>query len=124
MTTRSLQGTGRSRSELPPAGEELVFVVDVTSFTANGFVGTSSFSGGQVSIEFDPGDEGVFLTRDMAARLSAEKGSRVLIVVEDGATLRESGTVAQVGAKARVSNSKVYFAVGREGGAVVRVRSV
>jgi hypothetical protein len=62
--------------------EEIVFVVDVSSFSGKGFVGTSSFSGDPVAIEFDDGSQGVFLSREMARKLGVKKGSRISALVE------------------------------------------
>jgi ABC-type lipoprotein release transport system permease subunit len=101
---------------------ELVFVVDVSSFTEKGFVGSTEYEGKSISIEFDDGDLGVFLTSEMAKRLHVRKGSPVLVLVEDDRPESTKTMTAGVGSQARISNPKVYYAVGREGGAVVRVK--
>lgn len=103
-------------------GEGLVFVVDVTSFTKSGFVGSTNYGGECIDIEFDDGDEGISLTGEMAERIGARKGSPLLVVVEDDRTQIATAAVASVGKAIRISNMKVYYAVGREGGAVVRIR--
>jgi len=101
---------------------ELVFVVDVSSLTKKGFVGSTKYEGEQVDLEFDDGQVGVFLTSEMAGRLHVRKGSPLLIVVEGEANEVVEASVAAVGKVLRISNPKVYYAVGREGGAVIRVR--
>ncbi len=106
---------------LPDEGE-IVFVVDVTSFTEDGFIGTSRFMGDPVSVKFDGKDEGVFLTQGMAQRLSVSKASRVAVVVETERERTFEALVAGVGQDARISDSQIYLAVGSEGGGVVRIR--
>ena len=101
---------------------ELVFVVDVTSLTKNGFVGSSSYEGREVDLEFDDAGKGAFLTSEMAARLRVRKGSKVSVVIEDEKNQVAELIVSGVGRAARISDPKVYYAVGREGGAVVRLR--
>lgn len=104
------------------AGEsELLFVVDVTSFTKKGFLGSTEYEGKPVSIEFDDDDLGVYLTAEMARRLHVRNGSSLLVVVEDDRPESTKTILAGVRAQPRVSNAKVYYAVGREGGAVIRV---
>jgi len=101
---------------------EVVFVVDVSSFTEGGFIGTSSFAGEPVSIDFDDGDEGIFLNHDMAGRLGVKKGSLVSALIEgDKSQLVKMG-VAAVGKAVRISDARVYYAIGKEGGAVIRIR--
>jgi hypothetical protein len=104
------------------AESELVFVVDVSSFTKKGFVGSTEFEGKSISIEFDDGDLGVYLTPEMAKRLHVRKGSPLLVLVEDDRPESTKTITTVVGPEARISNAKVYYAVGREGGAVVRVK--
>ena len=101
---------------------ELVFVVDVSSFTKRGFVGSTEYEGENISIEFDDDDLGVYLTSEMARRLRARKGSPLLVVVEDERPESTKTITAGVGPQARISNARVYYSVGREGGAVVRVK--
>ena len=101
---------------------ELVFVVDVSSFTKRGFVGSTEYEGENISIEFDDDDLGVYLTSEMARRLRARKGSPLLVVVEDERPESTKTIAAGVGPQARISNARVYYSVGREGGAVVRVK--
>ena len=101
---------------------ELVFVVDVTSLTGRGFIGSTEYEGGTVELEFDDKDAGVFLSPKMAARLRVRKGSEVSLIMENGRNQVANATVAGVGKIVRISNSKVYYGVGREGGAVLRIR--
>jgi len=113
----------RSRADVSRSAEdEIVFVVDVSSFTEKGFIGTSSFEGGQVAIDFDDGDQGIFLNHEMAGRLGVKKGSRVSALVEAEKTQAVQMVVAAVGKAVRISDLKVYYAIGKEGGAVIRVR--
>lgn len=100
---------------------ELVFVVDVSSLTKKGFVGTSTYEGKRVDLGFDDSGEGVFLPSDMAGRLHVRKGSKVLIIVEDERNQVVEAPVAGVGKVLKISDPKVYYAVGREGGGVVRL---
>lgn len=107
-----------------PDQEELVFVVDVSSFTKNGFIGTTTYGGERLDLEFDDVGEGVLLTSEMAKRIGVKKGAplAVIVEVEDGKTQFQKTVVAGVGKVARISDAKVYYAVGSEGGAVVRIR--
>jgi ABC-type lipoprotein release transport system permease subunit len=107
-----------SRSE----DDEVVFVVDVSSFTEKGFIGTSSFAGEPMAIDFDDGSQGIFLNHEMAVRLGVKRGSRVSALVEADKTQAVQMAVAAVGKVVRISDTRVYYAVGREGGAVIRVR--
>ena len=104
------------------AGAELVFVVDVSSLTKEGFVGSTTYEGEPADLEFDDGEAGVFLTPGMAARLHVKKGSKVSLVVENERNLVTEAAVAGVGKTVRISNPKVYYEVGKEGGAILRVR--
>ncbi|MGP8056906.1 MAG: hypothetical protein ACLP9K_04815 [Nitrososphaerales archaeon] len=101
---------------------EITFVVDVSSFTEKGFIGTSSFAGEPVAINFDDENQGVFLNHEMAGRLGVKKGSWVSARVEADRTKVVQMAVAAVGKAVRISDSKVYSAIGKEGGAVIRVR--
>lgn len=101
---------------------EVVFVVDVSSFTENGFVGTTKFSGKPIAIEFDAGESGIFLNHEMAQKLGVKKGSKIYALIEDDKTLLVSTFVAAVGKLARISDTKIYYAIGKEGGAVIRIR--
>jgi ABC-type lipoprotein release transport system permease subunit len=101
---------------------ELVFVVDVSSFTNKGFIGTSTYGGKKVDIRFDDAGAGVFLTSEMAARLHVKKGSKVSLTLEEGSNQVVEIPVAGLAKAVRVSDPKVYYAVGREGGAVMRLR--
>jgi hypothetical protein len=120
-----METMGPRRSSLSVASAsqaELVFVVDVTSLTKKGFVGTTKYEGKQVDLEFDDGMAGVFLNSEMAGRLHVRKGSPLLLVVEGEKNEVVEASVAAAGKVLRISNPKVYYAVGREGGAVIRVR--
>jgi ABC-type lipoprotein release transport system permease subunit len=101
---------------------ELVLVVDVSSLTKKGFVGSTKCGGKTVELEFDDEDAGVFLSSEMAARLRVRKGSRISIILENERNQVAEATVAGVGKAVRISNSKVYYGVGKEGGAVLRIR--
>ena len=103
-------------------GPELVFAVDIGSFTDKGFSATSTFDGRQVTLEFDYGDQGISLTKAMASRLRVSKGSLVSLIVEDDRVESSELKVADVGDELRVSDEKTYSAVGRGGGAVIRIR--
>ena len=101
---------------------ELVFVVDVSALTAKGFVGSTEYEGKKIDLDFDDANAGVFLDSEMAGRLHVKKGSSLLIVIEDDDSQAARTAVASVGKPPRISDAKVYYAVGREGGAVIRVR--
>lgn len=113
---RSRAGVSRS------AEDEIVFVVDVSSFTEKGFTGTSRFAGQPMPIDFDDGDQGIFLNHEMARKLGVRKGSWVSALIEADKTQAVQMAVAAVGRVVRISDSKVYYAIGKEGGAVIRVR--
>jgi len=113
---RSRAGVSRS------AEDEIVFVVDVSSFTKEGFVGTSNFAGKQIAIDFDDQNQGIFLNKEMADRLGVKKNSRVSALVEADKTQVVQMAVAAVGKVLRISDTKAYYAVGKDGGAVIRVR--
>ena len=81
----------------------------------------TSYGEQPVEILFDDLDEGVFLTRAMAARIGARKGSKLSIVVENGAPLLAEALFAGAAKVPRISSSKVYYTLGREGGAVVKI---
>jgi ABC-type lipoprotein release transport system permease subunit len=104
------------------AEAEVVFVVDVSSFTKKGFVGTTTYEGRQVDVEFEDGGAGVFLNSAMARRMGVRRGSQLSVVIEDDRTQVASTKVAAVGKGLRISDAKVYYAVGKEGGAVLRIR--
>jgi ABC-type lipoprotein release transport system permease subunit len=104
------------------AEDEIVFVVDVSSFTEKGFIGMSSFAGEPMAIDFDDGNQGIYLNHEMAGRLGVKKGSRVSALVEADKTQAVQMAVAAVGKAVRISDTKLYYAVGKEGGAVIRVR--
>lgn len=86
-------------------------------------MGAAGYLGQSVDIEFDDLDEGVFLTAEMCRRIRVKKGSKVAVVVESNGTPRAAETeVAGISARPRISNLKVYYEVGREGGAIVTVK--
>ncbi|HZW84789.1 MAG TPA: hypothetical protein VFE91_02665 [Nitrososphaerales archaeon] len=101
---------------------ELVFVVDVSSFTKGGFVGTTSYEGKTIEIEFDDDSEGAFLTAEMAKRLKSKKGTGLSVIVEEEKSSISKVEVGGIRSSVRLSDPKVYYAVGKEGGAVVRIR--
>lgn len=100
-----------------------MFVVDVSALTSRGFVGTTRYEGGRVELYFDDEDAGVFLSQGMAERLHVKRESLLYVVVEGGTNLIAEARVASVGNALRVSIASVYYAVGREGGAIIHVRS-
>ncbi len=104
--------------------DELVFVVDVTSFTPRGFIGSSSFEGRRVDIEFDDGSDGVSLSPDMAKRIQVKAGSPLLIIGENEESPQTSRTsVNLIGEELRISDAKIYYFIGRYGGAIIRIIS-
>ncbi|MDA4124920.1 MAG: hypothetical protein OK438_05670 [Thaumarchaeota archaeon] len=108
---------------MPEVSEsELVLVVDVSSFTQKGFIGSTSLGGQRIDVEFEDADEGVTLTTDAAKRLHVRKGSPLAIYVEGDRVQEFKTTAAGVGKVLRISHSKAYYAVGKEGGAIVRIR--
>ena len=108
---------------MPADGQaELVFVVDVSLLTEKGFVASSTYEGKKVSLEFDDAGDGVFLTAEMAGRLRVRKGSKVSLILEDSSTQVVELVVGGISKSPRVSDPKVYYAIGREGGAIARIR--
>lgn len=101
---------------------ELVLVVDVSELTGKGFVGTTKYEGRVVDFDFDDADAGVFLNTEMAGRLHVRKGSLLSLTIEDESSMIVDSRVASTGRSLRISSAKVYYAVGREGGAVIRIR--
>ena len=101
---------------------EIVFVVDVSSLTKEGFIGSTRYGGRMVELAFDDKDAGIFLSSEMATRLGVRKGSRVSLIMEEERNQVAEATVAGVGKTVRISNTKVYYEVGKEGGAVLRIR--
>jgi ABC-type lipoprotein release transport system permease subunit len=104
------------------AEPELVFAVDVSSFTKKGFVGTTAFEGGQVDLEFDDGSKGVFLTLGMAKKLHVRKGSSLSILIENDRREVSKSIVGGVGKRLLVSDARTYYSVGKQGGAIIRMR--
>jgi hypothetical protein len=103
---------------------ELVFVVDVTSFTGKGFIGSCTFEGKRIDIEFDDSDTGLSLDNEMCARLGASKGSTLTILVEDERKIQViESEITAVSDKLAFSNEKLYYLVGRLGGAIIRLRT-
>ena len=110
---------------MPSAGQaELVFVVDVSSLTKKGFVGSTRYEGGKIELEFDDGDAGVSLTSEMASRLHVRKGSKVTLIIENERTSAADASISGIGRTVRISNPKAYYEVGNLGGAVLRIRKV
>jgi ABC-type lipoprotein release transport system permease subunit len=117
------KGQKRSRRGVAKAADpELVFVVDVSSFTKEGFVGSTRYEGKQVDLEFDADGRGISLSPEMAGRLGVRRGSSVSVAIENDANMVVKATVASVGRSLLISDAKIYYAVGREGGAVLRLR--
>jgi len=117
------RGLKRSQRSVASAGAaELVFVVDVSSLTKKGFVGTTTYQGKRIDLEFDDQGAGVFLTSEMAGRLHVRKGSALSVIIEEDENRVAGATVGGIGKAPRISDPKVYYAVGREGGAIIRVR--
>jgi hypothetical protein len=113
----------RSRLSVVSAGlAELAFAVDVSSLTEKGFVGTSTYGGKRVDLEFDDLGDGVFLSSEMATRLGVRKGSTLSVIIEDEKIQVVEVVVGGTGKSVRISDPRVYYAVGREGGAVIRIR--
>ena len=101
---------------------EIVFVVDVSSFTKKGFVGSTTYNGKPVDLEFDDYDGGVSLTPDIARRIHVRKESPLSVLIENERRQVSKTKVAKVGKELRVSDARVYYAVGKEGGAIIRIR--
>ncbi len=101
---------------------EIVFVVDVSSFTKDGFIGSTTYQGAQVNLEFDDAGDGVYINSEMANRLHVRKGSPLTIVIEHDKNQVATATVAGIGKSLRISDPKVYYGVGKEGGAILRIR--
>lgn len=102
---------------------EVVFVVDVSSFTDQGFIASTRFKGKTVGIEFDDRNKGVGLSPEMAATLHVKTGSKVSIVLENEEKPQVSESVVRsVGDKPLISDEKTYYFVGRTGGGVIRIR--
>jgi hypothetical protein len=104
------------------AEAELVFVVDVSSFTKKGFVGSTKYEGKPVALEFDDEDKGTFINPEMAKRIHVRKGSPVILLIENERLQEAKTTVAGVASSLRISDAKTYYAVGKEGGAIIRMR--
>ncbi len=100
-------------------GRGLAFAVSVSSFTQDGFIAVTSFEGKRVELHFDDRGEGVFLPHVMAERLGAEEGGEVTVRVEAEHEALSRARYSGPSKDPRISDAKVYYAVGREGGAVV-----
>lgn len=96
--------------------------MDVSALTEGGFVGSSSYEGKKVDLGFDDAGAGVFLTPEMSERLQVKKGSRVILTVDSDSIRVIELVVAGLGTSTRISDPKAYYAVGREGGAILRLR--
>src|SRR5439155_26795844 len=105
-------------------GDELVFVVDVTSFTENGFIGSTNFGESRVDIEFDDGSDGISLSPEMAKKIKVKVGSPVIIIGENEEKPQTSeSTVISVGEMFRISDAKNYYFVVSYGGAIISIRN-
>jgi hypothetical protein len=105
------------------AEAELVLVVAVSSFTKRGFLGSASYQGQSIDIEFHEKDGGVYLTPEMCRRIRAKKGSKVLVVVEaEDEPVASEAVVAGLVSKPRIANARIYYEVGKAGGAIIRIR--
>lgn len=110
-------------SDSPSGNHELLLVVDVSSFTEDGFVGSSEFGGKRVDIEFDDEDNGLTLSKEMCSRTETKPGSKVTIFAEDDAKIQSfESEVRAVSSLPRFSNSKLYYFLGARGGAIIRLR--
>jgi len=56
----------KNPSEASAPSAEIVFVIDVSALTKEGFVGSSTYEGKQVELGFDDSGKGVYLTPEMA----------------------------------------------------------
>lgn len=120
---KKTKGPKRSpRIAAATGGVELVFVVDVSSFTKNGFLGTTTYEGTEVDIEFDDAGAGIFLTPEMAGRLHVKKGSKVSLALEEDTMHVVGLVVGGVGKSLRISDPKAYYDIGKEGGAILRLK--
>ena len=104
------------------AEAELVFVVDVSSFTKKGFLGSTKYEGNPVALEFDDEDKGVFVNPEMAKRIHVRKSSPLVLLIENERLQEAKTKVGGVGNSLRISDAKTYYAVGKEGGAIIRMR--
>src|SRR5437016_13345454 len=95
-------------------GDELVFVVDVTSFTENGFIGSTNFGESRVNIEFDDGSDGVSLSPEMAKKIKEKVGSQVVIIGENEEKPQTSESkVSMVGERTRITDAMTHYRVAR-----------
>jgi hypothetical protein len=102
---------------------ELVFVVDITSFTGGGFTASSSYEGRRVDIEFSEKSDGLRLSKEMCNRVGLEKGSGVTILVEEDEKVHSiESVVAEVGETLRFGSPELYYTIGRTGGGVLVIR--
>jgi len=84
---------------------------------------SGSYRGEPVALEFDDRDQGVFLTPEMCKRLRVKRGSRLLVVVEaEDEPVATEVTVAGSVSKPRISSARVYYEIGKEGGAILKLR--
>lgn len=121
-TTRSKKNKVKLSGKTPEK-DELVFVVDFTSFTEKGYECSSSFEGKRVDIEFDDADEGLVLSKAMCKRARLKKGSAVMISVEGEQRIEAFESVLEAtGDGLRFSNAKLYYLLGGLGGAIIRIR--
>ncbi|MDA4128554.1 MAG: hypothetical protein OK422_03750 [Thaumarchaeota archaeon] len=103
--------------------QEVVLVVDVTSFTERGFRGTTTFGGKGIEIDFDDRNAGLVLSGEMAKRLHVKTGSKVKIILDEEGKMQVSESIVKgVGKGPKISDEKTYYAIGHEGGAIIRLR--
>lgn len=102
---------------------ELVFVVDITSFTKAGYECSSSYEGTRINIECDTADQGLVLSKSMCERAGMNRGSLATISVEGEQKIEVfESVVTKVNEALRFSNAKLYYLIGSLGGAIVRIR--
>ena len=102
--------------------EELVLVLTISSLLEDGFEAMTPYEGGEVRVMFDERDDGVFLTKGMSARARLVQGQKVAMIVEGEKELYSVSTFSGNSDIPRISDSKVYYAIGREAGAILRIR--
>lgn len=102
---------------------EIILVVDVSSFTKQGFVGSSVFNGRQIDIEFDDIGNGIVLSNEMSRKINAKTNSAILVIGEDEQNpIISELNVRSIGNNVSISDPKVYYFIGRNGGGILRIR--
>lgn len=97
-------------------------MVDVSSFTEEGFLGKTSYRGAPLDVEFDDRGDGLTLTQEMAERMGAKTGSPIALVVEGEESVHVAVKLAGTGPRPRISDPTVYSTIGNSGGAVLTLR--